>query len=152
MQHDAVETYHWMTDSQFLNAVALGQVTPGPVVHTVAVVGYAAAGLGGGLLAAAGRLRAVVLVRPDRRRALRPPAREPDACRPSSTAPARPRSGRSPAPRCPLALALSERWQFAILAASAIAVFALRRGIVATLVAAGAAGALAAIAGAPLPG
>jgi chromate transporter len=36
-----------------LNAVALGQVTPGPVVQTVAVVGYAAAGLAGALLAAA---------------------------------------------------------------------------------------------------
>ena len=44
MQDDAVDAYHWMTDAQFLNAVALGQVTPGPVVHTVAVVGYAAAG------------------------------------------------------------------------------------------------------------
>jgi chromate transporter len=53
MQHDAVHTYHWMTSAQFLSAVALGQVTPGPVVQTVAVVGYAAAGLGGGLLAAA---------------------------------------------------------------------------------------------------
>jgi chromate transporter len=52
MQHDAVHTYHWMTDAQFLNAVALGQITPGPVVQTVAVVGYAAAGVGGGLLAA----------------------------------------------------------------------------------------------------
>jgi chromate transporter len=52
MQHDAVSTYHWMTAAQFLNAVALGQVTPGPVVQTVAVVGYAAAGVGGGLLAA----------------------------------------------------------------------------------------------------
>jgi chromate transporter len=52
MQHDAVDAYHWMTDGQFLNAVALGQVTPGPVVQTVAVVGYAAAGIGGGLLAA----------------------------------------------------------------------------------------------------
>ena len=52
MQHDAVITYHWMTNAQFLNAVALGQVTPGPVVQTVAVVGYAAAGIGGGLLAA----------------------------------------------------------------------------------------------------
>jgi chromate transporter len=52
MQHDAVHTYHWMTSVQFLSAVALGQVTPGPVVQTVAVVGYAAAGLGGGLLAA----------------------------------------------------------------------------------------------------
>jgi chromate transporter len=52
MQHDAVVTYHWMTGAQFLNAVALGQITPGPVVQTVAVVGYAAAGIGGGLLAA----------------------------------------------------------------------------------------------------
>ena len=48
MQHDAVHTYHWMTTAQFLTAVALGQVTPGPVVQTVAVVGYAAAGLAGG--------------------------------------------------------------------------------------------------------
>ena len=30
MQHDAVSTYHWMTGAQFLDAVALGQVTPGP--------------------------------------------------------------------------------------------------------------------------
>ncbi len=45
MQHDAVHTYHWMTTAQFLSAVALGQVTPGPVVQTVAVVGYAAAGM-----------------------------------------------------------------------------------------------------------
>ena len=42
----------WMTNAQFLNAVALGQITPGPVVQTVAAVGYAAAGLPGGLLAA----------------------------------------------------------------------------------------------------
>ena len=53
MQADAVGHYHWMTGAQFLNAVALGQVTPGPVVQTVAVVGYAAAGIGGGLLASA---------------------------------------------------------------------------------------------------
>ena len=52
MQADAVDHYHWMTAGQFLNAVALGQITPGPVVQTVAVVGYAAAGVGGGLLAA----------------------------------------------------------------------------------------------------
>ena len=53
MQQDAVHVYHWMSDAQFLNAVALGQVTPGPVVATVAAVGYAAHGFGGALLAAA---------------------------------------------------------------------------------------------------
>ena len=51
MQHDAVTTYHWMTGGQFLDAVALGQITPGPVVLTTAVVGYAASGVRGGLLA-----------------------------------------------------------------------------------------------------
>jgi chromate transporter len=53
MAHDATVTYHWMTGSQFLSAVALGQVTPGPVVQTVAVVGYAAGGVVGGIVAAA---------------------------------------------------------------------------------------------------
>jgi chromate transporter len=52
MQDDAVDVYGWMTHAEFLNAVAFGQLTPGPVTQTVAVVGYAAAGLGGALLAA----------------------------------------------------------------------------------------------------
>ena len=51
MQEDAVETYGWMTGAEFANAVAYGQLTPGPVVQTVAIVGWAAAGLGGALLA-----------------------------------------------------------------------------------------------------
>ena len=48
-----MERHGWMTDAEFLNAVAFGQLTPGPVTHTVALVGWAAAGLGGALLAAA---------------------------------------------------------------------------------------------------
>ena len=52
MQGDAVHVHHWMTNQQFLDAVALGQVTPGPVVATVAAVGYAALGVAGGVLAA----------------------------------------------------------------------------------------------------
>jgi chromate transporter len=52
MRGDAVEAQGWMTEAAFLDAVAFGQLTPGPVVQTVAVVGYAAAGLVGGVLAA----------------------------------------------------------------------------------------------------
>jgi chromate transporter len=51
MQEDAVEAHGWMTRAEFANAVAYGQLTPGPVVQTVAIVGWAAAGLGGALLA-----------------------------------------------------------------------------------------------------
>src|SRR6185437_8796595 len=53
MQGDAVHVHHWMSNAQFLNAVALGQITPGPVVATIAAVGYAAHGLIGGIMAAA---------------------------------------------------------------------------------------------------
>ena len=107
MQGDAVDRYGWMTDTQFAGAVALGQVTPGPVVHTVTAVGYAAAGAGGALLAA------VVAFAPSfafvlaRRAPVRRAARRRRASARSSTAPARPRSGRSSArPSCsPPALA-----------------------------------------------
>jgi chromate transporter len=50
-----------------------------------------------------------------------------------------------------LAGVLKETWQFAILAAAAGALLVLKRGIVETLLAAGALGVLAALAGAPLP-
>lgn len=53
MQGDAVDVYGWMSAAEFANAVAYGQLTPGPVVQTVAFVGWAAAGLPGALLAAA---------------------------------------------------------------------------------------------------
>jgi chromate transporter len=43
----------WMSEQAFANAIAYGQITPGPVTHTVALVGYAASGLGGALVATA---------------------------------------------------------------------------------------------------
>ncbi len=53
MQGDAVDRHGWMTATEFVNAIAFGQLTPGPVTHTVALVGWAAAGLGGRALASA---------------------------------------------------------------------------------------------------
>jgi chromate transporter len=51
----------------------------------------------------------------------------------------------------PLAAALSETWQYAVLAAAAVALLALRRSIVVTLLAAGTIGAVAGLLGAPIP-
>jgi len=150
MQHDAVDTYHWMTDGQFLNAVALGQITPGPVVHTVAVVGYAAAGLGGALLAttiAFAPSFSFVLIGAERFDRLRtnPTVRTfLDGAGPAAI-------GAIAGAAIPLAGALSETWQFVVLATAALALFALRRGVVLTLIAAGAIGAVASTLGAPLP-
>jgi chromate transporter len=48
-----VEQHHWLTDTQFLDAVAVAMITPGPVVITVAFIGYLVAGLSGATVAAA---------------------------------------------------------------------------------------------------
>lgn len=47
-----VEQYHWLSDAQFLDAVAVAMITPGPVVITVAFIGYLVAGLPGACVAA----------------------------------------------------------------------------------------------------
>lgn len=49
-----VEQYHWLTEAQFLDAVAVAMITPGPVVITVAFIGYLVGGLMGAILAAIG--------------------------------------------------------------------------------------------------
>src|SRR5262245_12933225 len=49
-----VGDFHWLTERQFLDAVAVAMITPGPVVITVAFIGYLVAGALGGALAALG--------------------------------------------------------------------------------------------------
>ncbi len=71
MRADAVDTHHWMSGTEFANAVAYGQLTPGPVVHTVAMVGWAAAGLRRRAARRRDRVRAVVPRDPRARRSLR---------------------------------------------------------------------------------
>ncbi|MGO9489673.1 MAG: chromate efflux transporter [Solirubrobacteraceae bacterium] len=149
MQADAVNVYHWMTHGQFLSAVALGQITPGPLVQTVAAVGYSAGGLAWGVLAAvvaflpsfsfiligAGRFER--LLTNDKALAFL-----------AGAAPAA--GGAIVGASIPLALALSKGWQYGLLAAAAVALLALRRPIVPTLLSCGVVGVLAALLGAPL--
>jgi chromate transporter len=49
-----VQDFHWLDERQFLDAVAVAMITPGPVVITVAFIGYLVAGLGGAVVAALG--------------------------------------------------------------------------------------------------
>jgi chromate transporter len=150
IQGDAVHTYHWMTSTQFLNAVALGQVTPGPVVATVAAVGYAAHGVGGGVLAAAVAFApsfAFVLVGARYFSRLRESPRAQaflDGAGPAAI-------GAILGASIPLAAALRETWQFVLLGVAAVALLVARAGIVATLLGAGAAGAVLGLAGVALP-
>ncbi|MDR3664515.1 MAG: chromate efflux transporter [Mycobacterium sp.] len=150
MQGDAVDHYHWMSGPQFLNAVALGQITPGPVVQTVAVVGYAAAGLTGGILASMvafspsflfilfgarhfDRIRSNVRVRAFL-----------DGAGPAAI-------GAILGSAVPLARSITQPWQYLILVAALVALFA-RLNVVVTLLLAAVAGALAiTVFGVPLP-
>ena len=149
MQGDAVHTYHWMTNGQFLNAVALGQVTPGPVVLTVAVVGYACDHLRGGLLATfvafSPSFLFVLLGAPyfDRIR--------------SNTRIQAFLTGAGPAAigaiagsAIPLGLALSDLWQAGLLAAAFVWLVLLRRNVVIGLLGAGLVGVIASLVGLPV--
>ncbi|OKJ15680.1 chromate efflux transporter [Kitasatospora sp. CB01950] len=150
MQQDAVHRYHWMTDGQFLNAVALGQITPGPVVQTVAVVGYAAAGVLGGLFAAAvafGPSFLLVLLGAAHFDRLRANTAVQDFLTGAGPAVIGAIAGSA----LPLALALHQPWQYAILGLAALWLLVLRRGVVPCLLAAGALGTVAALCELALP-
>jgi chromate transporter len=57
-----VQGHHWLTDHQFVDAVAVAMITPGPVVITVAFIGYLVAGVSGATAAALGVFLPVYLV------------------------------------------------------------------------------------------
>jgi chromate transporter len=57
-----VEGHHWLNDRQFLDAVAVAMITPGPVVITVAFIGYLVAGIAGATAAALGVFLPVYVV------------------------------------------------------------------------------------------
>ncbi len=147
MQHDAVTAYHWMTGTQFLGAVALGQVTPGPVVLTVAVVGYAARGVRGGLFAAVVAFTPsfvfVILGAPRFDR-----IRGNPAMRAFLTGAGPAAVGAIAGSAVPLGLALAHSWQVPLLVGATALLFAARRTVVTVLLLAAATGAALALAGA----
>jgi chromate transporter len=149
MQHDAVTTFHWMTGQQFLGAVALGQITPGPVVLTVAVVGYAAGGVPAALLAT------VVAFAPSFTFVIAG-ARSFGRIRNNRNAQSF-LSGSGPAAIGAIAgasVALSAEiahvWQIGVLAFAVVYLLAARGNVVVTLAVAALAGVLAGVAGAPV--
>lgn len=54
MHGGVVQHYRWLTENEFLDAVAIAMITPGPVIITVAFIGYLVAGPVGALAAATG--------------------------------------------------------------------------------------------------
>lgn len=54
MRADLVERWRWLTESQLLDAIAVGQITPGPVFTTATFIGYVLGGTTGAIVATVG--------------------------------------------------------------------------------------------------
>lgn len=63
LQREFVDHYHWLTSKEFIDAIAIGQVTPGPLTVMNAFLGFKIGGLAGALIAmAASYLPGIIIV------------------------------------------------------------------------------------------
>lgn len=149
MQQDAVHVYHWMSETEFLNAVAIGQITPGPITATITAVGYAAHGLEGALVAAVvGFLPSFSFVLLGGGRFERLRKNDSASAFLGGAGPAA--VGAILGSAVPLALGVEFGWQIAVIVAAGAMLFPLRQGVVMTLLLAAATGAAVAIFGGPV--
>lgn len=149
IQDEAVLVQNWMTDAEFLNVVALGQITPGPVVLTIAAIGYATLGLGGAVVAtviAFGPSFIVVIGgahRFDALRSNRGVRAFLDGAGPVAI-------GAILGTSIPLALALDHAWQFVALCLAVFWTVVFRKGVLSALIGAAAIGVLVFVCGGPI--
>lgn len=150
MQADAVDLYGWLTHAQFLSAVAIGQITPGPVTNTVVAVGWSAAGIPGALLGGLFAFGPSVVV-------IAAAGHHFERIRESQRAQAF-LLGSGPAAlgailgSCvPLAMGLEQAWQWGVLALAGALLLTRRLPLVPVLLLAALAGVLASVVGAPIP-
>jgi chromate transporter len=151
MHADAVEVHHWLTDPQFLSAVAVGQITPGPINNTVAAVGWSAAGLIGACVAALftfGPSIAVIALGGQHFEWIR----GSDRARAFLAGGGPAALGAILGSTVPLAMGLSETWQWVVLVVASALLLSRRLGLVPVLVGAGVVGVVIAAAGGPVPG